>query len=173
MARCSKRRVLPYTPDELFEMVGDVRRYPDFVPWINAMRVSNERADGEGVTLLDAEAAVGFSFLRERFATRVRRDRTARRIDVQLLSGPFRKLRGVWNFRPHPTGTELEFDIEFEFKSRLLDRMLAVNLDPAVAQLISCFEGRARALYTPVRGELKGPRSAEPPADPAAGPVRA
>ncbi len=90
MARCSKRRVLPYTPDELFELVGDVRRYPDFVPWISAMRVWNERADGEGVTLLDAEAAVGFSFLRERFATRVRRDRMNRRIEVQLLSGPFR-----------------------------------------------------------------------------------
>ncbi len=173
MARCSKRRVLPYTPDELFELVGDVRRYPDFVPWISAMRVWNERADGEGVTLLDAEAAVGFSFLRERFATRVRRDRMNRRIEVQLLSGPFRKLRGVWSFRPHPTGAELEFDIEFEFKSRLLDRMLAVNLDPAVARLIGCFEARAQALYTPVRTGLKGSRAAEPPADPAAGPVRA
>lgn len=173
MARCSKRRIVPYSPDEMFDLVGDVRRYPDFVPWINAMRVWNERPESEGVSVLDAEAAVGFSFLRERFATRVRRDRGAKRIEVQLLSGPFRKLKGVWSFRPHASGTELEFDIEFEFKSKLLDRMLVMNLDPAVARLIGCFETRAQALYPQARAALKAARSAEPPADSAAGPARA
>ena len=140
-------RVLPYGPDRLFELVGDVRRYPEFVPWITTMRVWNEHAEGQGITTLDAETRVGFSFLRERFATRVRRDAVIRRIDVSLLSGPFRKLTNSWVFEPHPVGTLVRFDIEFEFKSRLLDAMLQANFARAVNRLIGCFETRAMALY--------------------------
>ena len=73
-------RVLPYTPDQLFGLVGDVDRYPEFVPWITSMRTWNARTLGEGVESVDAEAGVGFSFLRERFATRVHRDAAARRL---------------------------------------------------------------------------------------------
>jgi coenzyme Q-binding protein COQ10 len=162
VARCRITRVLPYTPDELFSMVGDVRRYPEFVPWISAMRVWNERAESPTVTCLDAEAAVGFSFLRERFATRVRRDAEARRIEVHLLSGPFRKLHSVWSFEPHPVGAQLKFDIDFEFKAKLLDGMLAANFDRATAKLIACFETRANALFTPLRAAVRTPAVSGP-----------
>ena len=144
-------KVLPYAPDQLVELVGDVRRYPEFVPWITSMRVWNERTEAPGVTTLDAEASVGFSFLREKFATRVRRDTVADVIEVSLLHGPFRKLSNRWTFRPHPVGSTLEFDIDFEFKSRLLDMMLAANFDRAVGKLMACFEARAMALYAPLR----------------------
>jgi coenzyme Q-binding protein COQ10 len=142
----SKR--LPYGPDQLFALVGDVMAYPDFVPWITAMRVWNARTLEEGVEVIDAEAAVGFSFLKERFSTRVRRDRPNCQIDVTLLSGPFRRLANRWQFfAAEEGGTRVEFDIDFQFKSRLLEALLSANFANAVDRLMACFEARAKALY--------------------------
>lgn len=140
---------MPYSPDQLFELVGDVRRYPEFVPWITGMRVWNEREVSPGVRTLDAEASVGFSFLKERFATRVTLDGSGPSpvIEVQLIRGPFRRLANRWGFEPVPEGTRLTFDIDFEFRSRLLDLTLAANFDRAVEKLMSCFEARAAALH--------------------------
>ncbi|WP_068875458.1 MULTISPECIES: type II toxin-antitoxin system RatA family toxin [unclassified Phenylobacterium] len=140
-------RLLPYTPDQLFALVGDVDRYPEFVPWISSMRTWNARDLGEGADSLDAEAGVGFSFLKERFATRVRRDSVERRIDVSLLSGPFRRLTNTWRFLEDEAGTRIEFDIDFQFKSRLLEGLLTANFHHAVERLMGCFEDRAKALY--------------------------
>lgn len=140
-------RVLPYTPDQLFALVGDVERYPEFVPWITSMRTWNRRESTEGVDHVDAEAGVGFSFLKERFATRVRRDARERQIDVNLLSGPFRRLTNRWRFLPDEAGARIEFDIDFQFKSRLLEGLLSANFHHAVERLMSCFEDRAKALY--------------------------
>ncbi len=140
-------RVLPYTPEQLFELVGDVERYPQFVRWITDLRTCNRRQGGEGITLFDAEAKVKFSIVRERFSTTVRLDRTALAIEVGLLSGPFRRLRNHWRFKPHPGGAELIFEIDFEFGSPLLERLLAANLERAAAKLVVCFERRARVLY--------------------------
>lgn len=142
-------RILPYEPEQLWTLVGDVERYPDFLPWVTSMRTWNAQPAGEdGVDKLDAEAGVSFSFLREHFATRVTRDRPNLTIKVSLLSGPFRKLDNRWRFRPHASGgTVVEFEIDFEFKVRLLDSMLAANFDSAVRKLMNSFEARARALY--------------------------
>ena len=138
---------LPYTPEQLYALVGDVMAYPDFVPWINSMRTWNPRTLGEGVEAVDAEAGVGFSFLRETFATRVIRDANERHVGVNLIRGPFRALKNDWRFNPHPDGAEIDFSIVFEFKSRLLDAFLAANMDRAIDKLIACFEARAQALY--------------------------
>ena len=128
--------------------MGDVERYPDFVPWINAMRTWNARSLSEGVTSLDAEAGVGFSFLKERFATRVRRDALNKQIDVSLLSGPFKRLTNRWRFLDAGHGcTRVEFDIDFQFKSRILETLLRANFAHAVDKLMACFEARAEALY--------------------------
>jgi coenzyme Q-binding protein COQ10 len=139
--------VLPYTPDQLFALVGDVERYPEFVPWITSMRTWNPRTLAERVETVDAEAGVGFSFLKERFATRVHRDARERLIDVKLLSGPFRRLTNRWRFLEDPAGTRIEFDIDFQFKSRLLEGLLTANFHHAVERLMGCFEDRAKALY--------------------------
>ena len=155
-------KLLPYTPDQLFQLVGDVTRYPEFVPWITSMRTWNARSTGEGIDCLDAEAGVGFTFLRERFSTRVRRDAGARQIDVTLLAGPFKRLVNRWRFFPiegeaaNEGATRVEFDIDFQFKSRLLEALLAANIAHAVERLMTCFEDRARALYG----------DENPPADP-------
>jgi len=141
----SKR--LPYAPDQLFALVGDVEAYPQFVPWITAMRTWNRRADDHGASLIDAEAQVGFSFLKERFSTRVRRDPLNRQVEVSLIRGPFKRLTNRWTFNPHEGGTEIDFFIDFEFKSRLLQAVLEANFNRAVDKLIACFEARARKLY--------------------------
>ena len=138
---------LPYTPDQLFALVGDVMAYPDFVPWITSMRTWNARTLEPNVDSLDAEAGVGFSFLKERFSTRVRRDAANRQIDVGLLSGPFRRLANRWQFFEDGEGTRVEFDIDFQFKSRLLEALLSANFAHAVDRLMSCFETRAAGLY--------------------------
>lgn len=122
--------------------------YPDFVPWITAMRTWNARILEDGVETVDAEAGVGFSFLKERFSTRVRRDAPQRQIDVTLLSGPFKRLANRWRFFEDGEGqTRVEFDIDFQFKSRLLEALLSANFAHAVDRLMTCFEDRARALY--------------------------
>ncbi len=139
-------RVLPYTPEQLFVLVGDVDAYPDFVPWITGMRTWNARQDGS-VSTVDAEAQVGFSFLKEKFATRVRRDAEHLTVDVSLLYGPFKRLSNQWKFTPKGTETTVEFIIDFAFKSRMLDALLAANLDRAADKLIACFEARARQMH--------------------------
>ena len=147
MPRHHIEKILPYTPDQLFALVGNVDAYPEFVPWIQSMRTWNARSEGEGISLVDAQAGVGFAFLKEKFSTRVRRDAAARQVDVQLLSGPFKHLANRWRFVEVEGGTKIEFDIDFEFKSRLLSGMLAANFHHAVDKLMSCFEARAKALY--------------------------
>jgi coenzyme Q-binding protein COQ10 len=154
LRRHTLKKVLPYAPDQLFRLVGDIEHYPDFVPWLTTMRTWNAHEIEPGVNVVDAEAGVGFSFLRETFATRVIRDANERHIGVNLIRGPFKALKNDWRFReveggPESEGlkTEIDFCIEFEFKSRLLDAFLAANMDRAIEKLIACFEGRARALY--------------------------
>ena len=149
MRRHALTKVLPYAPDQLFRLVGDVDRYPEFVPWLTSMRTWNAHEIEPGVNCIDAEAGVGFSFLRETFATRVIRDANARHVGVNLIRGPFRALKNDWRFNAaeEGEGTEIAFSIEFEFKSRLLDGFLAANMDRAIDKLIGCFEARARALY--------------------------
>ena len=152
-------RILPYAPEQLFTLVGDVERYPEFVPWVTSLRAEPPRAVAEGVDERAAEASVGFSFLTERFTTSVRRDALGRGIDVGLIRGPFRRLTNRWRFEDHPRGCRVVFDIDFAFKTRLLDALLVANFDRAVDKLIGCFEARAAALYAPTAAPSGGVNS--------------
>lgn len=140
-------KILPYQPAQLAELVADVRTYPQFVPWVTAMRTWNDHEEAPGVTRLDAEAQVGFSFLKERFSTWVRHDRNQNRVQVGLIRGPFQHLKNQWDFHPDAQGARVEFMIDFAFKNRLLDAMLQANFDHAVARLMSCFEAEAAQRY--------------------------
>lgn len=136
-----------HTPEQLFQLAGDVRRYPEFVPWVRTMRVWNERQVSPEVSACDAEANVGFAFFTGSFSTSVRRDAASKVISTSLLSGPFRRLENRWTFAPEGEGCRVIFEIDFEFKSRLLQLLLDANFDHAVNKLMACFEGRADALY--------------------------
>ena len=140
-------RVLPYAPELLFALVGDVERYPEFIPWITSLHATPPEPDVEGADRRVADAAVGFSFLTERFATSVRRDPAARTIEVELVRGPFRRLSNRWRFEPEGQGARVVFDIDFAFKTRVLDLLLHANFHRAVNTLIGCFEARAAALH--------------------------
>jgi coenzyme Q-binding protein COQ10 len=141
--------ILPYSPEQMFDLVGDIEAYPQFVPWITALKTWNAHKAPDGAKVVDAEAQVGFSFLKEKFATRVRKDTATKTVSVGLLYGPFRQLNNSWKFSPHPTGTQVDFIIDFEFKSRLLDGLLAANMHRAIDKLVACFEARAKTLYGP------------------------
>lgn len=139
-------RDLPYAPGNLFDLVGDVESYPRFVRWITELKTKNRREEGPGVEVIDAQAKVKFSVISEKFATRVRLDRPNLAIDVSLLSGPFRQLENKWRFAPLGRGTRLSFEIDFEFRSRILKGLFEANIDRAAARLVRCFEVRAAEL---------------------------
>ena len=142
----SEKRVLPYTPDQLFDLVVDVGRYPEFLPWCLAARV---RHRDEG--LLVADLVIGFKMVRERFTSRVEYDAKANSIDVSYADGPFKKMDSRWRFLPHPEGSLVDFYVEFEFRSRLLQTIITTLFSEAVRRMVSAFEGRARQLYGPGR----------------------
>ncbi len=138
----AENRVVPFTPEQMFDLVADVERYPEFLPWCVAARVRKR----EGNTLM-ADMVIGFKIFREGFTTRDVFDRP-RRIDVSYFEGPFKYLNNHWIFEPHGDGACLiEFYIDFEFRSRLMQRMMGVLFNEAVRIMVSAFEKRAGALY--------------------------
>lgn len=140
----SEQRVLPYTPQQLFDLVADIEKYPEFLPWCVATRIT-ERADDR----LVSEMVIGFKMFRERFVSRVKLDREGHRIDVAYAEGPFKYLTNHWVFVDHPRGCMIDFYVEFEFNSRLLQKVIEVLFHEAVRRMVGAFESRARDLYGP------------------------
>jgi coenzyme Q-binding protein COQ10 len=137
-----EKRVLPYTPEQLFDLVADVERYPEFLPWCLGARI-RERTP----TSITADLLIGFKMVRERFTSRVELDRPSR-IDVSYTQGPFRYLNNHWEFIPQPDGRCLiDFYVDFEFRSRMLQKIIEVLFNEAVKRMVGAFEARARQLY--------------------------
>ena len=139
----AEQRVLPYTPEQLFALVADVQRYPEFLPWCVGARI-RER---EPLRLV-ADLVIGFKLFRERFTSEVRLD-PPQRIDVSYSEGPFRYLKNYWTFAPVTGGCRIDFFVDFEFKSRLLQKVIEVVFGEAVRRMVGAFEKRARDLYGP------------------------
>ncbi len=137
-------RVLPYDATQLWTLVGDVERYPDFIPWITQLRAYNIQAQ-DGQSRLDADVSVGFKMLSEKFSTRVTRTAGDRSVDMAYIKGPFKKMIGRWVFTPVAGGTDVSFDMDVEMKNPILDALFRANFNLAVSRLMSCFENRAAA----------------------------
>ncbi|MGH6718971.1 MAG: type II toxin-antitoxin system RatA family toxin [Alphaproteobacteria bacterium] len=138
----AETRALPYTAEQLYGLVADVERYPEFLPWCLAVRV--RRRDGPVVV---ADMAIGFRMLRETFTSRVTLDPT-RAIDVAYLDGPFHHLNNHWRFADRTEGGCLvDFHVEFEFRSAVMRRLMGALFGEAVRRLVRAFETRARDLY--------------------------
>ena len=137
---------LPYRADDLFELVSDVGRYPDFIKWIQSLRIIDETDEGN-VLSVRAEAAVGFLTFKERFTTDVTADRSTHTIDVRLVRGPFRKLVNRWAFSPGDGATTIDFFIDFQFRNILLQTLAAANLDFAVSRIMDAFQDEAARRY--------------------------
>ncbi|MDI7774519.1 type II toxin-antitoxin system RatA family toxin [Asticcacaulis sp. EMRT-3] len=150
MATFRLERHLPYDADALWALVGDVEHYPDFIPWIKRLRAYNREAPQPGHSRFDADVSVGFKMLTETFSTRIVRNPDARSVDIGLIKGPFRTLKGHWTFTPDETGTQIGFDMELDIRNPLLNALFKANFNLAVSRLMKCFEDRAAATLTPV-----------------------
>ena len=146
----AEKRLLPHTPDQLFRLVADVEKYPEFLPWCLAVRVRRREAvpegDGGG-ELVIADMAIGFKVFRERFTSRVE-CKAPDRIDVTYTDGPFKYLNNHWVFEPAGDGQcEIDFYVDFEFRSAILQKAIGLVFNEAVQKMVNAFETRARALY--------------------------
>ncbi|MCC6919365.1 MAG: type II toxin-antitoxin system RatA family toxin [Alphaproteobacteria bacterium] len=147
----AEKRLLPYTPEQLFDLVAQVERYPEFLPWCLASRIRKREGD-----LLVADLVIGFKMIRERFTSNVKLIRPGR-IDVWYADGPFKHLNNHWQFHPAPPSPELpgggaliDFYVDFEFRSKLLQSVIGVLFNEATKRMVAAFEARARQLYGPV-----------------------
>ena len=156
----AEKRVLPYAPDKLFDLVADVEKYPEFLPWCLGARIRKREPE-----LLIADLIIGFKMVRERFTSRVALDREKTRIDVTYTDGPFKYLNNHWIFLPEtlPDGGEgclIDFYVDFEFRSALLQKLISVLFNEAVRRMVGAFETRAHALYGEAAGNAAEDRSA-------------
>lgn len=142
----AEQRVLPYQPEQLFDLVADIEKYPEFLPWCIGARI-NRREDN----VVWADLVIGFKMFREQFTSRVTLDQGASRIDVAYLDGPFKYLNNHWIFEPHPDGCKIDFFVDFEFRSIILQKTIGLLFNEAVMRMISAFETRAAVLYQPIR----------------------
>lgn len=141
----SETRIVPYPAELMYAVVSDVEKYPQFLPWVQALRILSRREDG-----LTAEMAVGYGGLRERYTSDVRLDPKIHRIDVAQIKGPFKTLENHWQFTPRGEGCEVTFSILFEFKSRLLHSLAGDKFEKVMLKMADAFEARAAALSDPV-----------------------
>lgn len=154
-------RLLPYPPDVILDLVADVERYPDFLPWVADLRVLSREDLDDGREKLVAEMRVSFKVYSEKFVTGVVIDRAARRIDIDYRSGPFKRLENIWRFtETQKGGCKIDFFIAFEFRSKLFQLAARRFVDLAVGKLAQSFEARAHALNR--RGRLAQFSSASP-----------
>jgi len=155
----AEKRFLRYTPEQMFDLVADVRRYPEFLPWCVGARIVSKSE-----TEVVADLTIGFKMFRESFRSQVTLDRPER-IQVRYLNGPFRYLNNQWRFLPHPNGTEVRFFVDFEFRSRMLQMVIGTVFEQAVRLMVRAFERRAMVLY----GRNTAPSAATPATPGAAG----
>ena len=134
-------RRLPYTAEQMFDLVADVARYGEFLPWVVATRV---KSDSE--TEMVADMLIGFNALREKFTSKVIKQR-AERIEVIYLDGPMRDLDNVWHFRPTADGCEIDFKVEFTFRNAVFEALAGQYFDRAFRKMVNAFEDRAEKLY--------------------------
>jgi len=135
-------RALPYRAEQMFDLVADVARYGEFLPWVVATRV---RSDSE--TEMLADMLVGFKAIREKFTSRVTKDRP-HSITVHYIDGPMKDLDNAWHFRPLAGGgCEVDFRVEFTFRNRVFESLAGQYFDKAFRKMMAAFEQRADELY--------------------------
>jgi coenzyme Q-binding protein COQ10 len=142
MTTHSEQRLIAHKPEDLFELVADIRRYPEFLPWCVAARVRSQ-SDTEAV----ADLIIGFQMFREKFTSYVKMDKEQLIIEVEYAEGPFKYLKNKWRFIEDDAGCVIDFYVDFEFKSRLLQTVIESLFTEAVKRMVRAFETRANSLY--------------------------
>lgn len=147
MPKYENQRKVPHSPDQMFDLVADVERYPEFLPLCEALSVRS-RKERDGKQLLIADMTVGYKAIRETFTTQVLLNRAEQVIDVQYIDGPFKYLNNKWTFLPDGEhGCTVNFFIDYEFKSRILGALMGSMFDRAFRMFAEAFEARAAKVY--------------------------
>ena len=142
MPRHTETRTICYSPEQMFDLVADVKSYAEFLPWVAAVRI---RSDSE--TLMVADLVVGFRSIKETFASRVEKHRPTD-IKTDYIEGPLKYLVNSWRFKPDGKGgTEIDFCVDFAFKNRIFEALAGQMFDRALRRMIGAFEERAHQLY--------------------------
>lgn len=144
MTQHAEKRILAHRREDMFHLVADVARYPEFLPWCLASRIRSQSDDK-----MVADLIIGFQMFKERFTSHVRLDKQAMEIHVEYAEGPFKYLKNTWRFIEHPSGCEIDFYVDFEFNSRILQTVIESLFTEAVKRMVGAFEARADALFTP------------------------
>ena len=145
-------RRLPFTPRQMFDLVADVERYPQFLPLCEALTVQSREQQRGGRWVLVADMTAGYQAIRETFRSRVILDAAALAVDVEGVPGspgPFRTIENRWRFQAAPEGCEVEFSIAYEFKSMMLQMLVGALFDRAFRRYMRAFEERAHQIYGP------------------------
>lgn len=142
----SETRKLPYTAEQMYDLVADVERYPEFLPWCGAARVRSVVSEGD-VDVMTADLVISFKVFRERFTSRVELNEAQRKIDTEYLDGPFRYMKSNWSFRDVEGGCEVSFFVDFAFRNMILQRIIGVVFNEAMHRIVRAFEERATKLY--------------------------
>jgi coenzyme Q-binding protein COQ10 len=151
ITRHSERLRVRHAPSDVFELVSNVERYPEFIPYLTTLRILSQETLGESRVFV-AEAVARYKIARERFVTRVVADPTALRVSVNLVEGPFHVLRNVWQMSEREDGsTAIDFELEFQFNNMVLDMLVRANKQRAVQMMIGLFVSEADRRY-PVVG---------------------
>jgi len=144
----SETRPLPYTAQQMYDLVADVARYPEFLPWTAAARIRSRTPRPDGSEVMEADLVISFKVFRERFGSRVTLWPDPMRIETEYLDGPFRYMKSDWRFRDRPEGgCEVDFFVDFEFRNAILQRVIGVVFDEAMRRVVRAFEDRAKALH--------------------------
>ena len=144
----AETRTLPYSAEQMFGLIADVSAYPEFLPWCSAARIRTRTVQPDGAELIEADLVISFKVFRERFGSRVVLRPAQARIDVAYLDGPFRHLNNHWQFRDlEGGGCEVDFFVDFEFRSRTLQAIIGVVFNEAMQRIVRAFEARAAELY--------------------------
>ena len=146
MPRHHETRLLPYSAAQMYDLVADVARYPEFLPWNSAARIRT-RGPCEGGEVMEADLVISFKLFRERFGSRVTLLPGQGRIVTEYLDGPFRHLKSVWTFAGRGAGCEVTFDVDFEFRNALLAAVIGLVFNEAMTRVVRAFEARAKAFY--------------------------
>ena len=142
----SETRKLPYSAQQMYDLVADVGRYPEFLPWCSAARVKTVIPQGE-TEVMTADLVISFKVFRERFTSRVVLNESVRSIDTEYIDGPFRYMKSTWDFKDVEGGCEVSFFVDFAFRNMILQRLIGVVFNEAMHRIVRAFEERADELY--------------------------
>ncbi|MAC82364.1 MAG: ubiquinone-binding protein [Rhodobacteraceae bacterium] len=146
MPKHSETRTLPYTAQQMYDLVADVGSYPEFLPWCAAARIRSRTPEAEG-EVMEADLVISFKVFREKFGSRVTLWPADMKIDTEYLDGPFKYMKSNWAFADTEGGCDVHFFVDFEFRNAVLQKLIGVVFNEAMLRIVRAFERRAADLY--------------------------